>query len=70
MNVVDNMNVVDRLYQDIQRIHRASSKDSLAGIPEGASVALEGKLRELFCSRKMATQEAVREVYEQYGGKV
>lgn len=57
------MSVVDRLYQDIQRIHRASSKDSLVGIPEGASVPLELKLRELFSSSKRATQEAVREVY-------
>jgi len=64
------MNVVDRLYQDIQRIHRTSSKDSLVGIPEGASVALEGKLRELFSSSKRATQEDVREVYKQYGDKV
>lgn len=63
------MTVIDKLCQDIQRNHRASSKDSLAGIPEGASVALEGKLRELFCSRKMATQKAVREVYTEYGDK-
>lgn len=63
------MNIVDKLYQDIQRIHRASSKDILAGIPEGAGVALEGKLRELFCSSKRATQEAVREVYAGYGDK-
>lgn len=58
------MNVIDRLYQDIQRIHRTNNKESLVGIPEGASVALEGKLRELFCSSKRATQEAVREGIE------
>ena len=57
------MNVIDRLYQDIQRIHRTSNKESLAGIPEGASVALEGNLRELFSSSKRIAHEDVREVY-------
>ena len=64
------MTVVDKLYQDIQRTHRGSSKDSLVGIPEGASDDLEQGLRELFSSRTRATQEEVRGVYEQYGDKV
>ena len=57
------MSVVDRLYQDIQRIHRTSNKESLVGIPEGASIPLELKLRELFSSSKRITHEDVREVY-------
>ena len=60
------MTVVDTLYQDIQRIHRASNKGSLVGIPEGASVVLEGKLRELFSSSKRITLEDVREVYARH----
>lgn len=61
------MNVVDTAYQEIQRIHRNSEKEKLAGIPMDASKILEIKLRDLFTSRQRATKEAVRDVYSRYG---
>jgi len=60
--------VVTKMYRDIQRMHKMSSKECKAGIPEGASKKLERDLRMLFMSHRPVSARDVHQIYKKEGG--